>query len=84
MSTKLNKTQEKLLYQWCIQEGVNIEYGKLSLCDLRNFNYSQVKNDRKYQVHCEDNNCPWSMIYDTLSPAVNKFIELKVKVKRVK
>ena len=81
---RLSKKQEQMLYEWCINEGVNIEYGKLSLCDLKNFNYSQISFNRRYQVHCEDKNCPWSMIYEQLSPAVCKFVELKKQVKRVK
>jgi hypothetical protein len=80
----LSKKQEENLYAWCLHNGVNLEYGKLSLCDLRNFNYSQIKNDRRYQVHCEDYNYGCSMIYDNISSAVAKFIELKSKVKRTK
>lgn len=81
---KLNTKQKIRLYSWCVEEGVNLQYGKLSLCDLRNFNYSQLKTDRKYQVHCDDYTYSWSMIYDNLNSAVHKFLELKDKVKRVK
>ena len=80
----LTKKQEMSLYAWCLQMGLNIEYGKLSLCDLRNFRHSHVKHDRCYQVHCEDKTYPWSMIYDTMRPAIIKFMELKKKVKRIK
>lgn len=81
---ELTKKEEINLYSWCLFQGVSLEYGKLSLCDLRNFNYSQVKNDRRYQVHCEDYRNPFSAIYDEVEPAVTKFIELKSRVKRVK
>jgi hypothetical protein len=81
---KLTKSQEVFLYEICIDEDISLQYGKLSLCDLRNFRYSDVKNDRKYQVHCDDYKYPWSMIYDELKPAVRKFVELKEKVKKIK
>jgi len=81
---KLTNKEEKSLYEWCLDQGVNLEYGKLSLCDLRNFQYSNVRNDRRYQVHSDDNKNPWSMIYDETGPAVTKFMELKTRVKRVR
>lgn len=81
---ELTNKEEKSLYAWCLNQGVNLQYGKLSLCDLRNFQYSNVRNDRKYQVHCDDPKNQWSMIYDEVSPAISKFMELKMKVKRVK
>lgn len=80
----LTKSQQTNLYAWCLHEGVSLEYGKLSLCDLRNFRHSDLKDSRRYQVHCEDHNYPWSMIYDEVEPAINKFLELKAKVKRTK
>jgi hypothetical protein len=82
--TTLTKAQEQNLYSWCIQQGVNLEYGKLSLCDLRNFRHSQIRHDRRYQVHCDDVKWAHSMIYTDILPAVNKFIEIKSKIKRVK
>lgn len=80
----LTKKQEMSLYAWCMEMGLSIEYGKLSLCDLRNFKYSNVRYNRCYQVHCDDKNYAWSMIYDDLESAITKFMELKTKVKRVK
>ena len=82
--TTLTKAQEHNLYSWCVQQGVNLEYGKLSLCDLRNFRHSQIRYDRRYQVHCDDPTYGCSFIFDTLSSAVNKFVELKSKVKRAR
>lgn len=81
---KLTKQQKKQLYAWCLNEGVNIEYGKLSLCDLRNFRHSSLYNNRRYQVHCEDSKYPWSVVYDDIDSAIEKFLELKNKVRRVK
>lgn len=80
----LTKKQEIALYRLCINEGVNLEYGKLSLCDLRNFRHSHIRNDRRYQVHCEDYQNEFSAIYDELRPAVIKFIELKQRVRSIK
>lgn len=81
---ELTTKEEISLYAWCIKQGLSIQYGKLSLCDLRNFRYSHVKNDRKYQVHCDDHQYEFSGIYEDLKPAIVKFIELKKKVKRIK
>ena len=81
---KLNKQQLQQLYKWCLEEGLSIEYGKLSLCDLANFRHSMVYNNRRYQVHCDDTRAPFSSIYDEMEPAINKFMELKRKVKRIK
>jgi len=81
---KLTKAQEKNLYMWCIHQGVNLDYGKLSVCDLIHFRHSQLRDGRRYQVHCEDSKAPWSKIYDDLSPAIEKFLELKRRIKRDK
>jgi hypothetical protein len=80
----LTHEQRKSLLAWCLSESYSIEYGKLSLCDLRNYRYSNVRNDRRYQVHCEDYQYPWSKIYDSVGPAIEKFLELKSKVKGIK
>lgn len=81
---KLTKRQRKSLVAWCLKEGLSIEYGKLSLCDLTNFRHSHVYTDRRYQVHCEDQKQPWSAIYEDIEAATEKFLELKDKVKRIK
>ena len=84
MTVKLTKAQRKNLYLWCLEEGISIQYGRLSLCDLTNFHYSDVYNNRRYQVHCEDPKYPWSRVYDRAGPAVEKFLEIKRKVKRIR
>jgi hypothetical protein len=81
---KLNDKQRRMLYAWCMEEGLSIEYGKLSLCDLSGFRYSQLSMNRRWQVHSDDSKHSWSMIYDELEPAIEKFLELKQKVKRLK
>ena len=79
---RLTREQEINLYSWCLHEGVDLEYGKLSLCDLRNFHYSDVKNNRKYQVCYEDGKNSFTMIYEDVDKAVEKFIELKKRIRR--
>ena len=81
---RLTEKQQDQLYAWCLEEDLSIEYGKLSLCDLRNFNYSNVYYDRRYQVHCDDPKHQHSIIYTKIEPAIAKFRELKKKVKRIK
>ena len=78
---KLNKQQEMSLWAWCLELGVDVNYGKLSLCDLRNHRHSQLRDDRRFQVHSEDRDYPWSMIYEEIEPAINKFMELRTKVR---
>ena len=81
---KLTKQQRKSLVAWCLEEGMSIQYGRLSLCDLRNFRHSHVYDNRRYQVHSEDSRYPWSAIYDEVEPAIEKFLELKRKVRRMR
>ena len=71
------------LIKWAVMEGIDLQYGKLSLCDLRNYRYSNIRDDRKYQVHSEDRRYPWSGIYDDLDPAARKFLELRRRVRRM-
>lgn len=79
---ELTQTQRKLLYIWCIEDGLSINYGRLSLCDLRNFRHSSIRYNRKYQVHCDDKRYPYSKIYEDLDSAVSKFMEIKLCVKK--
>jgi len=80
----LNHKQQKEVYKWCLEEGLSIEYGKLSLCDLANFRHSSIYHNRRYQVHCDDSKNEFSMLYGECGPAIEKFLELKKKVKRIK
>lgn len=69
---------------WCLEEGLTIEYGKLTLCDLTNYRHSQLYDGRRYQVHCEDPKYPHSGIYEEIEPAIEKFLELKRHVRRMR
>ena len=81
---KLSHEDKKSLVAWVLKEGMSLDYGKLSICDLRNFRHSTVYDNRCYQVHCEDNRCVWSGIYEDVEPAIEKFLELKKKVRRMR
>lgn len=63
-------------YKSVIFSGCSIEYNKIHICNLRNYN-KRIVADNEYQV--------WSdkhkeyKIYKNIDDAVNKFIELKGK-----
>jgi hypothetical protein len=81
---KLTHQDRKSLVAWCLKEGFSIEYGKLSLCDLRDFRHSAIYDNRRYQVHSDDSRYPWSGIYEDIESAIEKFLELKRKVRRMR
>jgi hypothetical protein len=80
---ELKLTQQKEVIKWVIESGMDIQYGKLSLCDLRNYRYGNVRSDRRYQVHSDDRNWEFSGIYDELEPAIEKFLYLKPRCRRM-
>ena len=60
-----------------VSEGVSLTYkgNLLTICDLNDHN---VKRDnRKYQVHCDDRKYAMSELYDSIEIAVDKFLLLK-------
>lgn len=63
---------------YCLENDIELQYGKLSLCDLWNHGFRRPK--RRYQVHCEDNILKFSMVYDELGPAVEKFLYIKGRI----
>lgn len=79
----MTEQQELQVYKYCLEQGIELQYGKMTLCDLRNYRYSQVNLNRRWQLHCEDRNHQFSGIYDELEPAIRKFIDLKKKIKKV-
>ena len=79
----LTEREQVSLFEYCIEQGIDLQYGKLSLCDLRNYRYGNVRSNRKFQLHSEDRRYPFSAIYDELKPACHKFLELKKKVRRM-
>lgn len=73
------------LYKQCIVEGVDLQYGKLSLCDLQNYKWNELRDLKKrYQVHSDDPKCLWSAVYDNVDAAVTKFCEIKKRVRKTK
>lgn len=61
-------------------DGVEFQYGKLSLCDLNK--YSTLKLHRRYQVYCDDRKEKFFFVYKDkdIDQAIIKFFELKAKV----
>lgn len=59
-------------YIKCLYHHVDIQYKKISLCDLSNFNLKR----KGFQVH-SDGREQFSQIYYNINDAVKKFIELK-------
>jgi hypothetical protein len=67
-------------YLDCVDADVDIQYGRLSLCNLKHYmpGYSRK---RIYQVHCDDSNEKYSQIFEHPEHAIIKFIELKRKIR---
>lgn len=59
------------VYKFCLENYIDINYKRVSLCNLRNYGIN-----RQYQVHAEGKNV-YSNIFADLDTAINKFIELK-------
>lgn len=59
---------------------IDLNYGRLSLCDLNNY---RVQNflTRRYQVHSDDRNFKYSKCHENLDDAIQDFIRLTQKVK---
>jgi hypothetical protein len=72
------KQLERAVLRYCLEHDIELQYGKLSLCDLWNHGFRRPR--RRYQVHCEDNKFKFSMIYDELGPAVEKFSYIKKRI----
>lgn len=73
---------EKDVYLFCLENNVNLEYGKLTLCDLRNYSHNMLVKHRRYQVHCEDRKFEFSQIYDQKEDAVDKFLQIKNTIRK--
>lgn len=80
---KLTNGEELSLYRICLLQGVELSYGKMTLCNLENHRHSFIKHDRKWQIHCEDKRCPYYFIYDDVEDAVKKFKELKTIIEGI-
>lgn len=60
------------IYINCLYNKVDLQYKKISLCDLSNYNIKR----KGFQVH-SDGRESFSQIYYNINEAVKKFIELK-------
>ena len=63
---------EKDVYKFCLQKDIDLQYNKLSLANLYNYNIKRGG----YQVHL-DGQKSFSKIYRNIDDAINKFVELK-------
>lgn len=66
------------------KSGVDLQFGKLTLCDLSHFRCGQFRPGRyRYQIYCDDNNIRFFRCYyeTQLDDAIKKFLELKYKLK---
>lgn len=68
-----------------VSDGVELTYGKLTLCDLSH--YQIFRGDKKWQIFCSDKkikedgkNEGFYQVYNDLNKALMKFLELKMKI----
>lgn len=54
--------------------GIDVNYGKLSLCNLAHYSMTRNMLDRKYQVDCDTAKIRFSKIYHRYEDAIDKFI----------
>ena len=68
-----------------------VEFKSLSICKINDFYDRMVEKDM-YQVHCSNPRClqekesnskkiPFSMLYADIEQAINKFVELRKKIR---
>jgi hypothetical protein len=79
--TEITLDQERGLYKLCLERGIELQYGKVTVCDLRNHRHSSIYKDRVWQVHSDDKEYPWSKIYPDVWQAINKFLDIKQRIK---
>lgn len=72
---------EKILCEQMIKMGYTLEYGRLSVCDIRKYAPDQKYSKTPYQVHCDDFRKPFSELYDDLEKAVLEFLKIKHRIK---
>ena len=67
-----------------VSDGVELTYGKMTLCDLSK--YQIFRSDRKWQLYCTDKKIKegsgegFYEVYRDLDKALMKFLELKMKI----
>lgn len=69
--------REVNLYTNVLLNGVDLQFKRLGIYSLEH-----IGRRNQWQVHSEDYRCRHSQIYYSLKTAVEKFIELKYKLKR--
>lgn len=62
-----------------LSEGVEFTYGKLTLCDLTK--YQNYRGKRRWQIFCDDKNLKFFQLYVDIDQAIEKFLELKTKIR---
>ncbi len=67
-------------YNEVLLDGCSIEYKDISLCKINDY-YDRAIKKELYQVHSDNRNFKFSMMYKSLSRAVEKFLEIKGSVK---
>ena len=77
---ELTYKEERSLYAIALDQGLDLHYGKLSLCDLENHKHSNIYKNRRWQVHCDDSRMPFSKVFFDKTEAIEKFMEIKPQV----
>ena len=63
-----------------INNGRYEEYKTLSICKINDY-YRMHDNKIKYQVHNESHKHSFSMLYENIDEAIDKFFDLKRKIR---
>jgi len=77
---QLNPEHEKALMKLCLERGIELQFGKCTVCNLKNHYHAAVNRDKIWQVHCDDKLYPFSQVYDDIWQAVNKFYDIKYRI----
>jgi len=80
----MSKVQNSLFreYKQILLDGCSVDYrGKLCVCFLSDYYQGRVRRV-VYQVHCSDSRYLFSQCYRTINEAMDKFFELKGKLKK--
>lgn len=68
-------------YSAVLMDGCALERGRLSLCLINDYKGNSFRRKLLYQVHCDDTKVKHSELYENPSEAIDKFLELKRKIK---
>lgn len=61
--------------------GIDVEYGRLSLCNLGKYCITRNILEHKYQVDCDDANIRFSHVYNNHHSAIDKWVALYAALK---